>query len=203
MNDEKELIVLVHGFGSKRLYMWPMVCLLRARGFRVQQWSYLSLFDPIETHANRFYKFLQAVSATESRFHIVAHSMGSIVARASLNQSSLPSLGRLIMLAPPNRGSPAARMASKILGRVIVPTQELSDSATSYVNQLERTTNVEIGIIAARFDVLVPIANTHLTDVKSHVVINATHNTLLVSIGASNLIVKFLTHGSFVERATF
>ena len=192
-----DLIVLVHGFGAKRLFMWPLACLLRARGFRVQHWSYVSFFEPIEKHATRFAKYLQKISETEDHFHIVAHSMGSIVVQASLNRGALPKLGRLVLLAPPNRGSPIARIASKIIGRIIVPTHELSDSNTSYVNQLERTSSVEVGIVAARFDVLVPIENTHLTNEKSHVVINATHNSLLVSKKASNLIARFLTHGSF------
>ena len=189
--------MLVHGFGAIRLVMRPLAYQLRSRGFRVHHWTYLLLFDPIERHAIRFFDFLRTHTATEHRFHIVAHSMGSIVTLAALNRGVFPNLGRLILLAPPNRGSPVARIASKIVGRVITPTCELSDAENSYVNQLARTSDIEIGIIAARFDGLVPVKNTHLPNEKAHVVLNATHNSLLLSKSVSDLIARFLKHGSF------
>ncbi len=199
--NKKDLIVLVHGFGARRLVMWPFACLLRARGLRVRFWSYGSLFNPIEKHAIRFYDYLHSVTATERRFHIVAHSMGCIVTQSALNLGGFPNLGRIVLLAPPNAGSPVARIASKVIGRFIIPTRELSDLETSYVNQFERKFTADIGIIAARFDVLVPISSTHLLNEKAHVVINATHNSLLLSPKASKLTARFLTHGSFNKPA--
>ncbi len=65
------------------------------------------------------------------------------------------------------------------------------------MNQLARTSDIEIGIIAARFDGLVPIKNTHLPNEKDHVVVNATHNSLLLSKSVSDLIARFLKHGAF------
>jgi pimeloyl-ACP methyl ester carboxylesterase len=129
-NDgRRELVVLVHGFGAKRALMRPLVTRLRANGFRVLNWNYLSLFAAIETHANRLRDFFATQLSMEPCFHIVAHSMGSIVTRAALNRSSLSNFGRLVLLAPPNAGSPAARLASFFIGRVITPTRELSDQA--------------------------------------------------------------------------
>jgi len=202
MEDAKDLIMLVHGFGANRLVMWPFACLLRARGFRVRLWSYGSLFETIEKHAIRFYDHLHSVTATERRFHIVAHSMGCIVTQAALNLGGFPNLGRVVLLAPPNAGSPIASVASKVIGRIITPTRELSDTEISYVNQLERKATADIGIIAARFDVLVPIRSTHLPNEKAHIVINATHSSLLLSMKASKLTARFLAHGSFEESVT-
>ena len=129
-NDgRRELVVLVHGFGAKRALMWPLATRIRANGFRVLNWNYLSLFAAIETHANRLCDFLATQLSMEPCFHIVAHSMGSIVTRAALNRSSLSNFGRLVLLAPPNAGSPAARLASFFISRVITPTRELSDQA--------------------------------------------------------------------------
>ena len=99
-NDAKDLIVLVHGFGAIRWMMRPLAYQLRSRGFRVKHWNYVSLFDPIERHAIRFFDFLRTVAATGHRFHIVAHSMGSIVSLSALNRGVLPNMGRLVLLAP-------------------------------------------------------------------------------------------------------
>ena len=65
------------------------------------------------------------------------------------------------------------------------------------MNQLARISGIDIGIIAARFDALVPVKNTHLPNEKAHVVVNATHNSLLLSKSVSDLITTFLLLGSF------
>ncbi len=189
--------MLVHGFSANRLIMWPMAQMLRARGFRVEQWSYVSLFEPIDKHAARFSDFVRSQLAQEKRFHIVAHSMGSIVVQSALSRSAVANLGRLVFLAPPNHGSPVARFASKWMGRILTPTRELSDVRTSYVNQLKRNAALEVGIIAASFDLLVPIRSTHLANGAAHVVLNATHNSLLVSRKACDLTARFLRVGFF------
>lgn len=192
-----ELIVLVHGFGAKRAVMWPLACRLRANGFRVLAWNYPSLFAKIESHAKRLHDYLATRLATETRFHLVAHSMGSIVTRAALIRSPLPNLGRLVLLAPPNGGSPAARLASVLIGGVFVPTHELSDRASSYVNQLQGPNDLDVGILAARYDVLVPVRNTHLVGERMHQTLFATHNSLLLSRTVCEKTIRFLRTGDF------
>ncbi len=195
--NRNELVVLVHGFGAKRAVMWPLANRLRTSGFRVLNWNYLSLFATIETHANHFRDFLGTQLFKEPRFHIVAHSMGSIVTRAALNRSSFPNFGRLVLLAPPNAGSPAARFASFFIGRVITPTRELSDHASSYVNLLKEQAELDVGILAAKYDILIPSKNTHLRGERMHETVCATHNSLLFSRAVSTKIATFLHSGDF------
>jgi pimeloyl-ACP methyl ester carboxylesterase len=197
---EHELVVIVHGFGAPQFVMWPLAGSLKASGFRVCFWDYPSLFASIETHAERFSEYLSTKLSSEPRFHIVAHSMGAIVTRAALNRSQLPNLGRIVLLAPPNCGSPVARVASSVLGRLVTPTRELSSSPTSYVNQLVTDSNFEIGVIAAKFDLLVPEANTHLASQRQHKTIIATHNSLLFSRKVSAMTSRFLRTGALVSR---
>ena len=177
--------------------MWPLASRLRGSGFRVLTWNYPSLFARIESHAKRLYEFLATQLSKETRFHIVAHSMGSIVTRAALNRSPLPNLGRLVLLAPPNGGSPVARLASMLIGGVVVPTRELSDRHSSYVNQLRGPSDLDVGIIAARYDILVPVGNTHLVGERVHETLFATHNSLLLSRTACSKTVRFLRTGNF------
>jgi hypothetical protein len=88
--------------------------------------------------------------------------MGSIVVRVALNRIEPSRVGRIVLLAPPNAGSPVARIISKLSGQMIVPALELSDQPGSYVNRIESTNDFEIGVLAAKYDFLVPLANTHL-----------------------------------------
>lgn len=202
VESKKELIVLVHGFGAKRAIMWPLASRLRKSGFRVLCWNYLSLFAGIESHASRLSDFLALQLSLEVRFHIVAHSMGSIVTRAAISRAPLPNLGRIVLLAPPNCGSPVARFASTIVGSIVTPSRELSDRATSYVNQMPYSCENEIGIIAARYDILVPQKNTHLRGERMHETLCATHNSLLLSRAVCNKTVAFLRTGDFAFART-
>ena len=176
--------------------MWPLAGRLKSSGFRVCFWNYLSLFASIETHAERFAEYLTTQLSSEKRFHIVAHSMGAIVTRAALNRSCLPNLGRIVLLAPPNCGSPVARVASSVLGGIFKPTRELSSSPSSYVNQLKTESKFDIAIVAAKYDLLVPAINTHLPCQRQQKTIPATHNSLLLSPKASAMTAMFLRTGS-------
>ena len=164
---QTELVVLIHGFGAKRAVMWPLAARLRSNGYRVRLWSYVTLFQSINCHAERLHNYLTTQLAGESRFSIIAHSMGSIVARAALNRSVPENLGRLVLLAPPNQGSPIARYASMLVGGVIRPTRELSDDCNSFVQTMPLSNGIDMGIIAARFDVLVPVDSYELESTEN------------------------------------
>ncbi|MGM0489009.1 MAG: esterase/lipase family protein [Planctomycetota bacterium] len=203
IQDDRDLIILVHGFGANRVFMWPLASRLRSLfGFRVRYWNYRSLFAPIETHADRFFGFLATQLSREQRFHVVAHSMGAIVTRAALNRSHLPNLGRLVLLTPPNGGSPTARRASKVLGGIFTPMREMSDRPSSYVNLLHTDSDIEVGIIAARFDILVPARNTHLPSERRHQTLNATHNSVLLSRTVCEKTARFLRTGEFEKTGS-
>jgi pimeloyl-ACP methyl ester carboxylesterase len=194
---QKELVVLIHGFGAKRAVMWPLAARLRSNGYRVRLWSYVTLFQSINSHSHRLHNYLLMQLADESRFSIVAHSMGSIIARAALNRSVPSNMGRLVLLAPPNQGSPIARYASMFVGGIIRPTRELSDDRNSFVRNLSSPRGVDTGIIAARFDLLVPAANTILESVHKYETVNGTHNSLLMSKNVCEMITSFLRSGEF------
>jgi hypothetical protein len=192
-----ELVVLVHGFGGKRLWLAPLTARLRAARFRVEPWRYPSVLRSIPRHAEQLRERLAGPLSGERRLHIVAHSMGSIVVRAALAMGPIPNLGRVVFLAPPNRGSPVARVAGRFLGPMCRPISELSDRGNSYVNQLPSFDGVEFAVIAARFDILVPKGSTHLAAERRHRVLNTTHNTLLVSPTTARLVASFLRYGDF------
>ena len=199
-HNTRDTIVLIHGIAAKWFVMCPLAYRLRAAGFTVRPWSYASLFQSIDVHASRLYEFISVELADVERVHIVAHSMGAIVARAALNQGSLPNLGRVVLLAPPNCGSPLARWASTVLGRLMPPTRELSDQPNSYVNQLKNNFAVDVGVLAARYDFIVPARNTHLAGQRDHLCVKASHNSLLVSRRVAQKTVNFLCTGGFELR---
>ena len=194
---DNELVIVVHGFGGKRIWMQPLSMRLRRR-FRVITWSYFSIGGSIESHAKRLSNFLHDLNH-DGPIHTVAHSMGSIVTRAALAIRDINNLTRIVMLAPPNCGSPVARVSNFAFGWACRPFRELSSDRDSYVNNLSTGLPCDTGVIAARFDIQVPVNSTYLPGLSDHVIITGTHNSLLFSGKVGQLVTQFLTIGRFAK----
>jgi pimeloyl-ACP methyl ester carboxylesterase len=199
MPSAREKVVLLHGFSAGGVAMQPLRHRLARAGFEASCWSYPSMFRSINHHALNLRRYLRELDAAGEGFHIVAHSMGSIVTRAALAGQNLSHVQRLVFLAPPNAGLPIARFAPRIVKRLCAPVSELADHPVSFVNSLSQTLPHQAGVIAARFDLMIPIRNTHFAGQKDHVVVNASHNSILVSAQAARLVQRFLCEGNFRE----
>lgn len=197
MPTNGDLVVLVHGFFGKRIWMYPLSFRMRRHGFRTSSWTYSSLTGSIEEHGQWLREHLLTDLAEEPRIHILAHSMGSIIVRQALSVGKVPNLGRVVFLAPPNRGSPVARRAERLVGSIWRVVSDLSDRSDSFVNRMPSRCLADFGIIAAKYDALVPASHTHLDGEQNHRTLSATHNSLLFSRTAANLAGQFLRTGRF------
>lgn len=189
--------MLIHGFAAPSLLMLPLSLRLRRRGWRPQRWSYPSLVRPVRGHVPRLRRMLDEWDETGERYHIVAHSMGGILVRATLADHRPSGLGRIVLLAPPNRGSPVARRFPGFLRRLCHPLKDLSDDPASFVNALaDVPLPAETYVIAARSDWLVPEPATHLRGEAAHVTLGGWHSSLLFSARVAGHIDRFLRDGA-------
>ena len=159
----------------------PLRRALERRGFRAVNWRYPSLGGSIEPHAARL-----AAKAKEfdddtgvERLHFVGHSMGAIVVRRALAISRPRKLGRVVLLAPPNRGARLADVALRLFGPRLVAATELCSHPDSYVNRLAPTVDFDCGVIAAAWDHAVSLASTHLPGERDHLVLRSLHTLTL------------------------
>lgn len=202
LKKNREIVVLLHGYAASRWVMWPLSWWLKWRGYETKIWSYWSLSLPIAVHGARFAQYLKKLEDAGLSYSVVAHSMGSIITRVALMQGSLCGLRRVVLLAPPNHGLPIARLAPWILKRFSPPLRELSDASDSYVNSLPQesskiTNSATIGVIAAKYDLIIPRASTRLGGCETYTALAATHNSLLISITAAKCVESFLETGRF------
>lgn len=192
-------VVLIHGLGGHRMLLLPLAWRLQRAGFATKRFGYRSVRGTIEIHAQRFREFLDQFDKSPQckELNIVAHSMGAIVTRQALLDWQPAKLKRIVMLGPPNQGSPAASFLSRRIAPWCRTLGQLGDAEDSFVRNLPVRDNLEIGIIAARWEWAIPETNSHLPTESAHVVINSGHNDLLVRPTASQLVEQFLTSGSF------
>jgi hypothetical protein len=81
-----------------------------------------------------------------------------------------------------------------------VPVTQLTDKPESLVCSLPAPAVAEIGIIAARFDLLVQEPNTHLDSECDHIVLPGFHSTYIWRRETAEQVRHFLEHGCF-QRA--
>lgn len=207
-SHRKQVVVLIHGLGAHWALMLPISAAVSKRGFIAKRYGYRSWFGSIEGHAAKFCRQIESLEQDDSveKIHIVAHSMGAIVTRKMLEQRGpAPSkINRIVMLGPPNRGSPAARGLA-FLVPFCKTLKQLSNDHASFVNRLPtsiKSDQIEVGIIAAQHDRVVPDCSSRLDDQADRITLFSGHNGLLIRPAALKQIVSFLVHGKFQSTAT-
>lgn len=201
-----EIVVTIPGLLAGRYSMRRLDECLCEAGYQTRHWRYASLRGSMKHHAARLSHELRelAESALIKRVHLVAHSMGAVIARAAIHESGLenrsPSkLGRMVMLAPPNGGSRLTRIPLGPFTSSFPQLCELSEAPDSYVRCLPPFKRMSVGVIAAAHDFVVAIESTHLAGQRDHVVLETTHQRLISHSEAIEMSIRFLQSERFAE----
>jgi pimeloyl-ACP methyl ester carboxylesterase len=193
--------------------MLPLQYRLKAEGFRVRSFGYPSMRRSPPELTALLAKEIAACCGNSPRIHFVTHSLGGILVRAYLAEHQLPNMGRLVMLAPPNRGSELADIAngSGLLRMILGPTViQLGTGADSLPNRLPPPW-YEVGVIAGidnynpiggffvpePSDGTVSVASTQLGGMIDFVTVPKSHTFIMWSSDVSDYVVRFLRTGRF------
>lgn len=105
------LVILLHGMGRSPYLFRGMERELRAAGYDAVAINYPSLTRDIAGHADQIAHLLEGAGDVE-KVSFVTHSLGGLVVRELLSRNASwrnrMSLGRVVMIAPPNQGSALA-----------------------------------------------------------------------------------------------
>jgi len=199
----RETVLLVHGHGGHPIQFEPLRRALERQGYRAIKWQYKSRHGSIEAHAARLVDKARELGADPDfeRLHFVGHSMGAIVVRRAVAMARPEKLGRVVLLAPPNRGARLADVALRLFGPRIVAATELSSRPDSYVNRLAPAADLDCGIIAAAWDGIVPLSSTSLPTQRDYIVLRAVHGTLPLQPRTHLQVGHFLRQGRFLRGA--
>jgi len=214
---QQEEVILLHGLCRTSRSMLKMETALANAGYQVRNLDYSSRTAPIEKLADD--AIGKAVADCQNdgatKIHFVTHSLGGILVRSYLARHSIPNLGRVVMLAPPNQGSEVVdKLGGWSLFKFIngVAGNELGTDKNSIPNKLGAA-NFSVGIIAAdrsinwinsllipgRNDGKVSIERAKLSGMSDYTVIHATHPFIMRNHRAIRQTIQFLKTGHFDE----
>lgn len=209
---KEEAVVLVHGLGRSPSSMLILGQRLRWAGYRVTIAEYPSLTAPFAEHLDTMRAIVEECCSMASRVHFVGHSLGALVIRGYLVEHRPDSLGRVVLLAPPNRGSlfvdwlDEMQLASEMLGPV---GSALGTDTTDLPANLPHP-DYEVGIIAGNRstqpigppaipgpdDGIVSIEQARIGDVPM-LVLPRSHAFIANSRHTANAVIRFLRTGGF------
>lgn len=204
--EDSRTIVLLQGMGRGRASLWVLDTRLRQAGYEVVSFSYSAHRKSIDGHAQDLVAFIQE-HVKETRYHLIAHSLGNLIVRAAFRGGLPAGLDRVVMLAPPNQAADLARALrdNKIYQWFTGESGQLLGSEAFYA-QLPVPT-AEFGIIAGdrgqsvifkgANDGVISVENTRLTGMKDWIVVHQSHNFIMNSRVVAALCLSFIQNGLF------
>jgi len=214
-----EGVVLLHGLSRSGTSLAKIEEALTNAGYVVVNKDYPSRTAPIAQLSQ------QAIDASLAdtrladcaKIHFVTHSLGGLLVRDYLSRQSIPKLGRVVMLGPPNNGSEVTdRLKDWHLYQLVSGPagQELGTDAQSPPKRLGRV-NFELGVIAGDRSInwinslIIPgpddgkvsVENSNVTGMKDHLVVHATHPMMMRDSAVISACLRFLRTGSFQPQS--
>jgi triacylglycerol lipase len=215
LGSQNECVILLHGMGRTSFSLGLIEEALEEQGYRVWNEGYPSLSKSVDEISGPAIESGLAYcnNKQSKKVHFVTHSLGGILVRYYLQDHQIDNLGRIVMLAPPNKGSEITdEMKNDFLYQTILgPSgQVLGTDKNSLPNRLKPIVG-EIGIIAGEKegeswflpeipgddDGKVAVERTKLPEMKDFLLVKADHMFIMRDDEVIRQVVFFLDNGRF------
>ena len=145
-----ECVVLLHGLLRSASSMEKMEHAFLKEGAKVDNVDYPSRDHPVEDPAPLIINKVVNTCPNGSTIDFVTHSLGGILVRYYLEHHELSRLGRVVMLAPPNKGSEAVDSVKDFPGYLLLkgPAGTQLGTGDSSIPAAMGPVEFEVGIIA-------------------------------------------------------
>jgi pimeloyl-ACP methyl ester carboxylesterase len=216
---ERSCVVLLHGLGRGPGSMRRIERRLRESGYDVWNEGYPSRSAPIEELAAAYVgAALEACRARGAqRVHFVTHSLGGILVRVYVQAHSVPELGRVVMLSPPNGGSEVAERlrgyawyrwamgpAGGQLGTGVDSVPRGLGAIAAECGIITGSASLDpwfAGWLPAPNDGKVSVASARLDGMRDFLVVPRAHGLIIRDSGVIAEVAYFLANGRFARGA--
>ncbi len=206
-------VVLLHGLARSSASMWLLERRLQDEGFFTVNESYPSTTTPLSELMDSVPPLSIANCGERRPVHFVTHSMGGVIMRGHLAKHQIDGLGRLVLLAPPNKGSELVDTMKQIPGFDWVNGPAgvaLSTDIDSIPNTISDA-DAEYGVIAGNLslnplysslilgpdDGKVSVESTKFAAMADHITLYVSHTFIMNSTEVTEQIIEFLQTGRF------
>jgi hypothetical protein len=209
-DSQAEIVILVHGLYMHGIAMLPLYHWMRGCGFDAGRFSYPSLTRSVPENANRLAHYLQEIDT--STVHFLCHSLGGLVVRTMLAQSSWRRPGRILTLGTPHLGCHVAKRlgANRALAWTVGKSLRhgLDGDVPPWPKDREVATIAgDKSIGAGRMvpglpkpnDGVVAVAETDLGPSCPRVILPEAHSGMLISRRVARFSCTYLKTGTFPE----
>ena len=210
MTDKTETVILIHGLWMRGLVLLPHQHWLRAEGFAVRRFSYPSWRGGLADNVRLLSSFINETPGAV--IHLVAHSLGGLVALKMLSQEPDARIRRTVLLGTPYAGCHCGftLAESPVLATLVGHTFEDWFS----LPRPALLPAVEIGVIAGTRpisfgrlipglarpnDGLIAVDETRIAAAKDSIALNVSHSGMLMSRACTGQIANFLRTGCFIH----
>ena len=210
-------VVLLHGLGRSHHAMSSIASTLKQHDYLVINQDYPSTKKSITALANQDIQPMVDVCLKHhpDQIMFITHSLGGIVLQKYLETHTVDKLSHIVMLSPPNHGSPLADVLhtnwlfQKILGPAV---QELTTDQPNNKQSIEQP--YQIGIIAGNFNLIpfsnyifhgdndgkVSVASARMDSMNDFLILPVGHTFMMSNARVINQILHFLHFGKFSHK---
>ncbi len=210
--SKQETVILVHGLWMHGVAMALMRRRIARCGYRVLSYSYPSMRLTLTENAERLERFCRE-QGTE-RLHFVGHSLGGPVILTLIERETALNIGRIVLAGPPYTGSFTARRLEhlpgghKVLGRSIrqwLGHKRAADYTRFEIGVIAGSSNIGLGLLIAPGlprpnDGVVTVDETRVPGARDHIVLGASHSSMLISAEVVRQVCAFLRTGAFFRK---
>lgn len=204
-----ESVIVVHGVWMPGTETILLRRRLDARGFHCHLFRYHSLAADLDQNATQLARFVEDVPG--DTVHFVGHSLGGVVILWMLQRNPPQRLGRVVCLGAPLNGSATARTLEAHPGTRAAVGKSLAEltalgglsawTGESPLGIIAGEASLGVGKLVARLprpnDGTVSVEETRLAGAIDHIVMPASHMSLLWSKPVADQVAHFLVHGRF------